>query len=136
MRFGVGPAIFRVRLRDRQVGEPPGLPRQARGRRTKSPQTGREGGGTVPNCWRRDGRPEAAVPNCWRRGRRPGPPYQIAADGAGAGGLPYQGPEVVASLRREPPISSLWLGLAPDGSVMVSYVAGSSEIYALDWDAP
>jgi Tol biopolymer transport system component len=44
--------------------------------------------------------------------------------------------ERVASLRREPPIISSWLGLAPDGSVMVSNTVGSSEIYALDWEAP
>lgn len=44
--------------------------------------------------------------------------------------------EKVVSLRREPPILSSWLGLTPDGSVMVSNTVGSSEIYALDWEAP
>jgi Tol biopolymer transport system component len=44
--------------------------------------------------------------------------------------------ERVASLRREPPVSSSWLGLAPDGSLLVSNFLDRSEIYALDWDAP
>jgi Tol biopolymer transport system component len=44
--------------------------------------------------------------------------------------------ELVASLKREPPVSSSWLGLAPDGSLLVSNALDRSEIYALDWDAP
>jgi dipeptidyl aminopeptidase/acylaminoacyl peptidase len=51
-----------------------------------------------------------------------------------AGGLPYPVPEMVASLKREPPIYSAWLGLTPDDCPLVSNSVGTSEIYALEWE--
>ncbi len=47
--------------------------------------------------------------------------------------------ELMASLRdlhRTAGSLSAWSGLAPDGSLLVERDAGTSEIYALDWDAP
>ncbi|MGA3326145.1 MAG: hypothetical protein ABSF45_16870 [Terriglobia bacterium] len=44
--------------------------------------------------------------------------------------------ELVASLKGEPPISSPWLGLTPQGSLLISNLASRTEIYALDWEAP
>ena len=44
--------------------------------------------------------------------------------------------EQVASLRGEPPTSSDLMALAPDDTPLVSYKVGSSEIYALNWEAP
>lgn len=44
--------------------------------------------------------------------------------------------EKVASLTGSNPISSNWLGLTPDDSILVSNSAGTSEIYALDMEWP
>ena len=44
--------------------------------------------------------------------------------------------EKIAGLNREPPIYSPWFGLSPDDTVIVSNLVGTSEIYALDWEAP
>jgi Tol biopolymer transport system component len=34
------------------------------------------------------------------------------------------------------PSSLGWIGLTPDGSLIATREVGSTEIYALDWDAP
>jgi Tol biopolymer transport system component len=46
--------------------------------------------------------------------------------------------EHVASLRalKMPPSGMGWIGLTPDGSTISTKDAGSTEIYALDWEAP
>ena len=43
-------------------------------------------------------------------------------------------PELVASLKGERPIDSPWLGLTPDGSLLVSNSANRNEVYALEWE--
>jgi Tol biopolymer transport system component len=44
--------------------------------------------------------------------------------------------EEVASLKGKPPIPSVWLGVTPDDSILVSRVVDQAEIYSLDWEAP
>jgi Tol biopolymer transport system component len=44
--------------------------------------------------------------------------------------------EQIASLKREPPISSDWLGVTPDDTLLVANNADRTEIYSLDWEAP
>lgn len=43
--------------------------------------------------------------------------------------------EEVTSLKRDPPIFSVWLGLTPDDFILVSNAADRTEVYSLDWEA-